>query len=63
VAANRCRALVEQSSLHAATPVSVTISLGATLARQDDTVASLIKRADGLMYKSKAAGKNIVTVD
>jgi diguanylate cyclase (GGDEF)-like protein/PAS domain S-box-containing protein len=61
--ANRCRALVEQSSLHAATPVSVTISLGATLALQDDTAASLIKRADGLMYKSKAAGRNVVTVD
>ena len=61
--ANRCRALVEQSNLPAAAPISVTISLGATLARQDDTVASLLKRADGLMYKSKAAGRNTVTVD
>lgn len=61
--ANRCRALVEQSSLHAETPIHVTISLGATLARQDDTVASLLKRADGLMYKSKAAGRNAVTMD
>jgi len=61
--ANRCRALVEQSSFRGAMPISVTISLGATLARQGDTVASLIKRADGLMYKSKAAGRNAVTVD
>ena len=61
--ANRCRALVEQSSHNAATPISVTISLGATLARLDDTVASIIKRADALMYKSKAAGRNTVTLD
>jgi len=61
--ANRCRALVEQSRLPAAAHICATISLGATLAREDDTVASLIKRADGLMYKSKAAGRNAVTVD
>lgn len=60
--ANRCRALVEQSRLHAAAHICVTISLGATLALNGDTVASLIKRADGLMYKSKAAGRNAVTV-
>jgi diguanylate cyclase (GGDEF)-like protein/PAS domain S-box-containing protein len=61
--ANRSRALVEQSSLPAETSVRVTISLGATLARPDDTADSLIKRADGLMYQSKAAGKNRVSVD
>jgi diguanylate cyclase (GGDEF)-like protein/PAS domain S-box-containing protein len=61
--ANRCRALVEQSSLPAARSIGVTISLGATLALQDDTMASLIKRADGLMYRSKAAGRNALTTD
>ncbi len=62
--ANRCRALVAQSTLHAATsPVRVTISIGATLARGDDTGESLVKRADRLMYKSKAAGRNTVSTD
>jgi diguanylate cyclase (GGDEF)-like protein/PAS domain S-box-containing protein len=60
--ANRCRALVEQSRYNAEKPVSVTVSLGVTLARQGDTVESIIKRADQLMYKSKAAGRNTVTV-
>ncbi len=61
--ANRCRALVAKSSVPAAPSLRITISLGVTLARRDDTVASLIKRADQLMYKSKAAGRNCVTVD
>jgi diguanylate cyclase (GGDEF)-like protein/PAS domain S-box-containing protein len=61
--ANRCRMLVEQSSLPAAEPVRVTISLGGTLACQDDTVASVIKRADQLMYRSKEMGRNRVTTD
>ncbi len=60
--ANRCRALVERSRLPGAQPVSVTISAGATLAKGDDTVHSLIKRADELMYKSKIAGRNCVSV-
>jgi diguanylate cyclase (GGDEF)-like protein/PAS domain S-box-containing protein len=61
--ANRSRALVEQSSLPGEAPIRVTISLGVTLARPEDTADSLIKRADGMMYKSKAAGKNRVSVD
>jgi diguanylate cyclase (GGDEF)-like protein len=60
--ANRCRALVEKSRLHGAAHIGVTISLGATLALEGDTVTSLIKKADGLMYQSKAAGRNAVTV-
>jgi diguanylate cyclase (GGDEF)-like protein/PAS domain S-box-containing protein len=42
--------------------LSVTISIGATLARKDDTLDSLIARADHLMYQSKEAGRNRVTV-
>jgi diguanylate cyclase (GGDEF)-like protein/PAS domain S-box-containing protein len=61
--ANRCRALVAQSSLPGAAPARVTISLGATLARPGDTMESIIKRSDELMYKSKAAGRNMVTTD
>ena len=59
---NRMRLLVENSYLtHAQQKLSVTISVGATLAREQDTPASLIKRADNLLYQSKAAGRNCVT--
>ena len=42
--------------------LSVSMSLGATLARPDDTPESVIRRADSLMYRSKAAGRNRVTI-
>ncbi len=42
--------------------VRVTVSIGATIARPDDTMATLVKRADDLMYKSKTAGRNCVTL-
>jgi diguanylate cyclase (GGDEF)-like protein/PAS domain S-box-containing protein len=42
--------------------LNVTISIGATLARPDDTLQTLIERADQLMYKSKQSGRNLVTV-
>ncbi len=60
--AERLRVLVESAwvalpdcSLH------VTISLGVTLARLPDTPETLIKRAEGLMHRSQAAGRNLVT--
>jgi diguanylate cyclase (GGDEF)-like protein len=42
--------------------LNVTISMGATLARADDTLESLLKRADELLYQSKSDGRNRVTV-
>ena len=64
IIAERLRALVESAwvslpdcSLH------VTISLGVTLARLQDTPETLIHRADGLMYRSKAAGRNRFTYE
>ena len=42
--------------------LSVTISVGATLLRPDDTPETLVNRADQLMYESKQAGRNCVTV-
>jgi len=61
---NRFRILVEQSSLQVGSEVvRVTISVGATLARSDDTVDSLLSRADRLMYQSKTAGRNHVSAD
>jgi diguanylate cyclase (GGDEF)-like protein len=42
--------------------VSVTLSCGCTMADEQDTVESLTKRADQLMYQSKSRGGNCVTV-
>jgi diguanylate cyclase (GGDEF)-like protein/PAS domain S-box-containing protein len=40
----------------------VTVSVGATLADPRDTVAELVARADGLMYRSKETGRDRVTI-
>lgn len=62
--ANRLRLLVEHSSTPIGTDiVHVTISIGAALALQDDDVHSIIKRADKLMYNSKASGRNCVSTN
>jgi len=61
---NRFRAAVERSSLLVGPDiVQVTISVGATLARPDDTTATLLARADELMSQSKASGGNCVSMD
>ncbi|MDO9068335.1 MAG: sensor domain-containing diguanylate cyclase [Deltaproteobacteria bacterium] len=61
---NRLRLLVESSYiLHENKQLHVTISIGATLVHDDDTIESLVKRADILLYKSKAAGRNRLTIE
>lgn len=42
--------------------LSVTISIGGTLVRKNDTIESVIERADRLMYQSKADGRNRITI-
>jgi diguanylate cyclase (GGDEF)-like protein/PAS domain S-box-containing protein len=61
--ANRMRLLVEQSSISSGESIiRPTVSIGATLALPDDDIISLVQRADSLMYKSKDAGRNCITV-
>lgn len=63
-AGNRCRVLIEKSYIPLnESAINVTVSVGATLAKEDDTAGSIIKRADGLMYKSKQGGRNRLTTD
>ena len=61
--AERCRSLAENTAvrLEDGSEVAVTVSIGATMARPGDTVESLLRRADRLMYASKSAGRNRVT--
>ncbi len=61
--AERLRILVAESHLiEESAVIQVTISIGGTLACADDTVESLLQRADQLMYQSKTAGRNRVII-
>jgi diguanylate cyclase (GGDEF)-like protein/PAS domain S-box-containing protein len=62
-AAEKVRTLVECSRLDRPEHgLSVTISIGGTLLLPGDTPESLVWRADQLMYRSKRAGRNRVTI-
>ncbi len=62
--AGRMRYLTENSYVMVGEErLSVTISIGAAMAGDDDTPDTLVKRADTLLYRSKREGKNRVTSD
>ncbi|MCA9668334.1 MAG: sensor domain-containing diguanylate cyclase [Myxococcales bacterium] len=62
--AETLRALVAQSALtHDGHEISVTVSLGATMARRGERAEQLVERADALMYQSKQGGRNRVSCD
>jgi diguanylate cyclase (GGDEF)-like protein/PAS domain S-box-containing protein len=54
----RCCAMVAQTSFPSndGNPVSVSVSIGSTLALPGDTAEKLIRRADDLMYQNKTNG-------
>lgn len=62
IIAERFRALVEntEASRNGMT-IHATVSVGVTIACCEDTIQTLIERADRLMYESKNSGKNRVT--
>jgi diguanylate cyclase (GGDEF)-like protein/PAS domain S-box-containing protein len=60
----RLRLLIKESYLMIdEKKIQVTLSIGGTLARDNDTKDTLVQRADRLMYKSKKGGKNRFTID
>jgi len=62
--ANKLRMLVENSFFKMKDrKIYVTVTMGAVSARRDDTEESLIARADALLYKGKASGRNCVMSD
>ena len=59
----KIRMLVENSALRShEINLKVTISIGATMVKKDDTIDDIVKRSDTFMYKSKENGRNRVTV-
>jgi diguanylate cyclase (GGDEF)-like protein/PAS domain S-box-containing protein len=64
IAAEKLRTLVSQTTIEEnGKSLHVSISIGATRVRESDTMESLLKRADELMYRSKSRGRNCVTMD
>ncbi|MDX9973667.1 MAG: sensor domain-containing diguanylate cyclase [FCB group bacterium] len=60
----RLRMLVETSSASITNGMAcTTVSIGACMAWPEDTLTTLVARADQLMYESKNGGRNRVTVD
>ena len=63
VIAEKLRMLIQFSRLDIGNDKhSVTISVGGTLLQSSDTIDSFVRRADQLMYQSKGAGRNRVSV-
>jgi len=62
--ADRLRFLVDQSSISIGSEtVNVTVSIGATLGKPDDDINTILSRADRLMYESKRAGRNCISIN
>jgi diguanylate cyclase (GGDEF)-like protein/PAS domain S-box-containing protein len=63
--AERCVAMVKQTSISGndGKLISLSISVGATLAEGDVTVEEVMQRADQLLYESKTAGRNRATTE
>jgi diguanylate cyclase (GGDEF)-like protein/PAS domain S-box-containing protein len=60
--AEQLRLLVEKSIFwEKGTPIRVTLSGGVTMVAPGDSTATLVERADLLMYQSKKAGKNRIS--
>ena len=65
IIAERLRHLVENTVVinSDGQELKVTISVGVTIPRHQDTPDDIIKRTDGLMYQSKHNGRNMVSTD
>ena len=61
---NRLRMLVHAACLKTENDkLNVSISIGATSVHDNDSIDTLMKRADALLYESKRAGRNRLTMD
>lgn len=61
--AEKLRGLIASLDLVAAgMNIKTTISIGATVAKKEDDMDALVRRADRIMYESKNSGRNMVTI-
>ena len=62
--ANKLRLLVSKSSLKLdnGKEIKVTVSIGGTIFKANESITELVKRADEYMYESKENGRNKVTI-
>lgn len=58
--AERCRMAIDKQPILG---LKITLSLGVTGLRPGETIESLLARADALLYKAKAAGRNLVATE
>ncbi|MBD3240131.1 MAG: diguanylate cyclase, partial [Chitinivibrionales bacterium] len=62
--AEKLRSLIQRSSFFSGLRhVRVTVSVGGTTARANDTELKIVERADKMMYQAKRQGKNVVLVE
>ncbi|MBI2434589.1 MAG: GGDEF domain-containing protein [Candidatus Hydrogenedentes bacterium] len=62
--AERCRQAVEDACYQSeGREIRVTVSVGAVIASPNESADECLDRADRLMYRSKANGRNRVTYD
>jgi diguanylate cyclase (GGDEF)-like protein/PAS domain S-box-containing protein len=62
--AQRLRMLVRHSLVETADAhLRVTVSIGVAVSRPGDTVDSIVRRADGMMYKQKKRGRDGVSIE
>lgn len=62
--AERVRVMVERSFIIlGGEKIGVTVSIGGTVAVEDDCASSIVARADAQMYRSKVGGRNMVSID
>ena len=60
----KLRSMIESSHFQVGDrDLNITISIGATLVKENDTHETIVERADSLMYQSKINGRNQVTID
>jgi diguanylate cyclase (GGDEF)-like protein len=63
VIGEKIRLFIEKTWLQAGDKiVRMTLSIGGTMAKDDDTIESLVKRADAAMYDSKQSSRNTVSI-
>ncbi len=62
--AEKLRSLIQRSSFFSGLRhVRVTVSVGGTTARPNDSELKIVERADKMMYQAKRHGKNVVQVE